>query len=213
MTDGQSDVLLSGQSLVSFSSGMSEQERNDILDCLNYSELRATRKSDRRQAWRKWINYYQAGLFNSGFELSGALNYNMVAITERQELLEVARNAIQTSGHAELSELAHKALNTLLRSQQVEAFFQNGFSVSQSENFQVVPCRRVSTGAIDVMVCGIHMQRDTTDGSWLDRPESFMKIRVDGGAYRYSAQAYEPYRAKVTKGLERFSRIYFDSLS
>ncbi|EPJ79631.1 hypothetical protein CFII64_20473 [Pseudomonas sp. CFII64] len=213
MTDAQSGVLLCGQSLVSFSSGMSEQERNDILDCLNYSELRADGKSDRRQAWRKWINHYQAGLFKSGFELSGALSSNIVAITERRELLDVARDAIQGSGHRELSELAHSALNTFLRSQQVEAFFQNGFSVSQNESFQVVPCCRVATGAIDVMVCGIHMQRDTTDGSWLDRPESFMKIRMDGGAYRYSAQAYEPYRAKVTKGLERFSRIYFDSLS
>ena len=213
MTDSQSNTLLSGQSLISFSSGMSEQERIDILDCLNYSEIRADRKSDSRQAWRRWINHYQAGLFNNGFELSGALAYNVVAITERRELLDVARTAIQASGHNELSDLAHTALNTLLQSQQVQTFFEGSFSVGQRESFQVVPCRKDATGAIDVMVCGLQMQTEVTDGSWLERSQSLMTVRMDGGAYRYSAQAYEPYRAKVTKGLERYSRIYFDSLS
>jgi len=213
MADSESNILLSGQSLVSFSSGMSEQERVDILDCLNYSETRADRKSDRSQAWRKWINSYQAGLFNNGFELSGALAYNVIAITERRELLDVARTAIQASGNTELSDLAHAALSTLLQSQQAQDFFENWLSVGSSESFQVVPCHKDATGAIDVMVCGMQMQTGVTDGSWLKRPQSLMTVRMDGGAYRYSAQAYEPYRAKVSKGLERYSRIYFESLS
>lgn len=213
MTGSQTDSLLTGSSLVSFSSGMSEQERSDILDCLNYSETRANKKYQRREAWSKWINQYQAGLFNNGFTLSGVLMDNTLTISKPADLVHATRDAIQTSGHLELSDLAYSALNRLLGSQQAQTFFQDWFSVSQSESLQVVPCRKEEGGGISVMVCGLRMQTDVTGGSWFKRPTSAMTISMDGGAYLYTAQGYAPYRDRVTRGLERYARHYFESLS
>ena len=209
----QPDTLLSGNSLVSFSSGMSEQERSDILYCLNYSEARAYRKYHRLNAWPKWINQYQAGLFNNGFKLSGVLSSDDLVITQPRDLLFVARDAIQTTGHSELSDLAYFALDKLLSSQQAQTFFQDWFSVSQSEGLQVVPCRKEATGGIEVMVCGMRMHTEVAAGSWLKRPTSSMTISMDGGAYLYTTQGYEPFREKVRKSLERETRLYFERLS
>ncbi|MBD8571999.1 MULTISPECIES: hypothetical protein [Pseudomonas syringae group] len=213
MSNAQAPLLMTGHSLVSFFADASEQETNDILDCLNYSEIRAGRKFDRQQDWSKWINRYQAGLYQNGFSLSGALNKETFLINEPRDLLVATRDVIRGSGHAELASLASEALGKLLSSHQMKAFFEDWFSTSRGESLQIVPCRQSTAGAVDVLVCGIHMQTESTGGSWFTRPTSTLNIRIDGGAYRYSADSYEPFREKVVDNLDRYTRIYFENLA
>ncbi|WP_206302268.1 hypothetical protein, partial [Pseudomonas viridiflava] len=100
MSNAQVPLLMTGHSLVSFFADASEQETNDILDCLNYSEIRAGRKFDRQQDWSKWINRYQAGLYQNGFSLSGALSKETFLINKPRDLLVATRDVIRGSGHA-----------------------------------------------------------------------------------------------------------------
>ncbi|MCO8170968.1 hypothetical protein NJC40_24685 [Pseudomonas sp. 21LCFQ02] len=210
--EGQANVLLSRDSLVSFASDLSSQERRDILDCLHYSQLRADEKRDRRQSWVSWIRLYQAGLYNNGFTLSGALEHKILSIHDPRDLHAVVRDAIQGTGHQALSVLADSALKALLRSPHAQAFFQDWFSDGQSESMQVVPCCADENGLIDVMICGIRIQTEGAVRSSFSRPTARMTITINGGAFRYSAQAYDPYRNKILQGLERYALTYFDSV-
>lgn len=213
MTDARSDKVLVGQSLVSFSFDMSENERNDILDCLNYCETRADRKYDRHGGWKKWINRYQAGLYNNGFKLSGALDSNTVQVSHIREVPEVLRTAIQTSGHPRLAALGHATLERMLGSSHAQSFFQRWFSAGLTESLQVVPCQRAPSGDIEVLICGVRLVTERIEGAWFQAPHSSMMISVDGGAYLFNEQAYGPYREKVESALVRYTRIYFDSLA
>ncbi|MCF7531891.1 hypothetical protein [Pseudomonas petrae] len=212
MAEARVDTLLTGQNLVTFSSGVSDQEKNDILDCLNYTEMRADRKFDRQHAWKRWIERYQAGLFNSGFKLGGVLESNVIRIQHRRELPEVVRSSIQSTGSPHLGVQGRSALEAMLRSSQVQSFFEDWFSTGRAEAFQVVPCRKASNGQIEVMVCGLNMLVETATKAWLTAPRLTMEIHVNGGSYLYDKKAFEPYREKVQSTLERYSRLYFDSL-
>lgn len=212
MANSPGDALLTGNNVVSFSDGMSEQEKSDILDCLNYAQAWADSKYHRRDAWSKWMREYQAVFYNNGFKLTGALGNDSLSITRPEDLLNVTRDAIRATGHPELSELAYSALQKTLTSQQAQAFFEDWFSASQSDNFQLVPCRKEAAGGIDVLICGIRMHTEAQAGTWFQRPTSSMTITLNGSAFLYTRQGYEPYREKVTRRLERYTRLYFDSL-
>jgi hypothetical protein len=213
MTNSRGRALLTGNSLVSFSDGMSEQEKSDILDCLNYAQAQADSRYRRRDAWSDWMRSYQAVLYNNGFKLTGALSNESLTITKPEDLLYVTRDALQATGHPELSELAYSALQKLLGSQQAQAFFEDWFSASQSESFQMVPCRKEPAGGIDVLICGIRMHTEAQAGTWFQRPTSSMTITLNGGAFLYTSQGYEPFRESVTNNLERYTRLYFANLA
>ncbi|QSB19744.1 hypothetical protein JN403_01220 [Pseudomonas sp. 15A4] len=212
MGEARANTVLTGQSLVTFSSEVSDRERNDILDCLNYTETRAGRKFDRQHAWKKWIERYQAGLFNNGFKLGGVLESNVIRIQHRRELPEVVRSSIQATGSPQLGAQGRSALEAMLHSSEVQSFFEDWFSTGKAEAFQVVPCRKASDGHIEVMVCGLNMIVETAVDGWLTAPRLTMVIHVDGGSYLYDKKAFEPYREKVLGTLERYSRLYFDAL-
>lgn len=211
-SDGPSGVLLSDNNLVSFSQEMSEQERRDVIDCLRYSQSLANRKHSRHQAWGRWLNTYQAGLFNNGFTLSGALLYEILSISDARELRHVMGKAIEAAGHQALSGLAATALETMLDSHHAQSFFEGWFTAGRSESMQVVPCRRDAAGFVEVMICGLQMHTEEMAGSWFKRPTAQMTITIDGAAFIYSAQAYAPYREKIRKELKEYTVIYFDGL-
>jgi hypothetical protein len=212
MTDSQGKVVLVGQSLVSFSSHTTDVERDDILDCLNYAETRADRKYDRHRFWKRWINRYQAGLYNNGFRISGALVSNTFDVTHIREVPDVIRTAIEGSGHPQLGALGRSALERMLRSSHAQSFFKEWFSSGQSETLQIVPCRQLASGEIDVMVCGIRLVTEMVEGGWFEAPTGRLQISVDGGAYRYSRDAYAPYREEVKSSIEAYAQLYFDSI-
>lgn len=206
MSKAQSNIALTGTSLVSFSPDVSADERGDILDCLTYTELRANERFDRRAFWREWLNRYQAGLYRNGFGLNGVLTSNTVTVNHYRELPNVAGELIQTASrettnHRELARLARSALTAMLNSDQAQVFFHDGFRTERSESFQVVPCRKNDSGHIEVMVCGMQMITQTIEGSWLQRASARMTVSVSGNAFLYSREAYEPYREKVESRL------------
>ncbi|MDB6142827.1 MAG: Uncharacterized protein JWP80_1871 [Pseudomonas sp.] len=171
MNNAQSNIVLTGNSLVSFSVDTSKAERDDILDCLTYTELRASKKFNRRTAWSKWLNRYEAGLYNNGFQLNGVLNSDTITINNYRELPGVAGAVIQTASretteHQELARLAGSALDRMFDSDHARVFFRDWFSAERSESFQVLPCRKRATGQVEVMVCGIQMVTQTTEASW-----------------------------------------------
>lgn len=212
MADSEGGILLSGSSLVSFSDGLSEQEENDILDCVTYSELVASEKSDRQKAWFGWINRYQGGLLKSGLKISGVLDSNTLSISHHRELPYVASRLIHDYGHRELGELARSSLEALFRSDHARSFFKHWFSNSVSESLQLIPCRQTESGYIEVMVCGLQLITESTQGSWFQRPEARMTIHVDGGAFLYKPEGFAPHRATLNRRLQKYGGEYFDSL-
>lgn len=210
--EGQPDVLLGGNSLVSFDSGMPEPMRRDLLDCLRYCDVRANEKHDRHEAWTRWINAYQGGLFKHGFALSGVLPHDIVTVSDATELRHAISATIQAASNEALSRLASQALERMLGSPHAQSFFNGWFTAGRSESMQVVPCGLQATEVVDVMICGLKMQTQTTDGSWFARATSSMTITIDGGAFRYSAQAYAPYREKIRQRLRDESLNYFNHL-
>lgn len=211
MAEGVSGVL-SGSNIVSFSDDLSEQVINDILDCVCYSEIVASEKSDRQKAWFGWINRYQGGLLKSGLKINGVLDDRTVSIEHHRELPYVAFRLIQDYGHQELGKLARASLDALLRGDHAQSFFKDWFSNSVSESFQLVPCRQAASGDVEVMVCGLQLVTESTQGGWFQRPDARMTIHVDGGAFLYKPETFAPHRAKLNERLQKYSGEYFDSL-
>lgn len=206
-------LVLIGQTLTSFSSGLSSDEQRDILDCLSYSQTRADRKYSRRDDWKMWINRYQAGLYNNGFKIGAALVTDTVEVSRMSEVPDVLRSMAEGSGHDELASLGRSALSRMLTSSQAHSFFQGWDAEGFSESLQVVPCRKRDSGDVEVLFCGVRLTTQTLAGLEPGTSRSGMRVSLDGAAYVFSEAAYAGYREAVTARLEAYTRIYFDSLA
>lgn len=212
MAQHKPDALLGDDCVVSFSSGMSESQRRDILDCLRYSEIRANKSYSKDQDWTRWINAYQGGMLTNGFTLSGGLLHDVLTVTSARKVRAEIGSAVEAAVNRELSELAATALETLLNSPHANAFFKDWSTAGRSKILHRVPCRKGGGGRIDVMICSLQMLTVAKPGTWVDPSISLARITIDGSAFTYSAEGYAPYREQVRREVRDYSATWFENL-
>jgi hypothetical protein len=194
-----SDSLLVGDNLVSFGTGISQELRNDILDCLLYAQLSADEKYNRSRAWRPWIEQYQRVIYRNGSRLTGAVNPTRLTIKRLRDLRYLPINATGTATSPQLRALMRGSLDMLLNSGHAQTFFNSWFSAGRSESFQVVPCMQDEQGGVTILVCGLQMTTTALRQGFFfwDVLGGEMMVQSNGASFRFTAQNYEPYRTKI----------------
>ncbi|MGV8902471.1 MAG: hypothetical protein ACOH2O_09650 [Pseudomonas sp.] len=209
-----SSAALIGSSLTSFYSGMSEQERQDIKDCLLYAELYASEKFDRQQLWTSWMNRYQRGLLKLGFTLTGFIVENPIQIESARDFDRVTFDAMSKVGSAHLAELAHTSFSAMKSSEHAKVFLDSWFSTGRSESFQVVPCENLPSGELQVLVCGLNMtSRTVVEGPFFwNNINSEMTVRINGGSFAFNSTTYAEHRARVRTELGDQAKRYITEI-
>lgn len=214
MIDTRSSAALVGNSLTSFYSGISDQERQDIKDCLLYAELYANEKFDRQQLWKSWMDRYQRELVKLGFTLTSFIVEIPIQIWTARDFDRVTFNAMGKVGSARLVELAHTSFKSMKASDHAKAFLGSWFSTGRSESFQVVPCEKLPNGELQVLVCGLNMtSRTVVKGGifWKDI-YSEMIVRMNGGSFAFSRGVYAEHRKRVRAQLGDQARRYITEI-
>ncbi|HEY0286266.1 MAG TPA: hypothetical protein VGC62_04545 [Pseudomonas sp.] len=194
-----SDALLVGGNLVSFGAGISQDLRDDILDCLLYAQLSADKKHDRGQGWKRWIEQYQRVILQKGSQLTGAINPTSLTIKRLSDLRYLPLNPTGTATSPQLRALMRTSLDMLLKSGHAQTFFNTWFSSGRSENFQVVPCEMDEQGGVTILVCGLQMTTTALSQNFFfwQALAGEMTVRSNGASFRLTAQSYEPYRKPI----------------
>lgn len=197
------NALIAGNNIVSFSSTVSRQAREDIADMLMYAEFFATQSYRPDEFWNVWFNYYRTSLVWSGCKLKSQIVKEPMVISDAQELDNISFDITGSVHAARLLELARRSFRAARLSEYARHFFRYGSGSGSIGNFQVVPCEEAA-GEIHLLLCGLNassaVTSDSFDGeSWISRE---MVVRLGGGVYAFNSSAFAPHRERIRARLK-----------
>lgn len=217
MSSGTTHSVILGSNLVSFLPGITPEERSRVLDCLLYAELHSEKSADRKSEWHRWIHSYQQALY-VGFKPNSPLNPGEVKVSNKRGFEREAAKIVNAIASKDLAHAAQTALDIMFKSPAAQTFFSDwlNFSYSRSDNFQVIPCRKNSSGRIEIAVCGMQMTTRTKPRllpgfRW---PISYeMTLSLRGGNFNFDNAKYVSYEAHIEQVLRDSSAEFLEQIA
>ncbi|MBX8576448.1 hypothetical protein [Pseudomonas cichorii] len=203
MTSQTFNALIAGSNIISFSSSVSVQARQDIADMLLYAEFFATQSYRPNEFWTSWLNYYRSSLVRSGCKLKSQIVKQPMVINDAEELDVISFDITGSVSVGNLLELTRRSFKAARLNQYAQHFFQYGSGSGAVGNFQVVPCEEVA-GEVHLLLCGLNASATVTSDSrggdsWIKRE---MVVRLGGGVYGFTSAAFAPQRERIRARLK-----------
>lgn len=197
------NAVISDTNLISFS-GISREDRADILDLMMYADFSASQTWRREENWTSWIDYYRKRLEACGCRLRTNIVKQPMVISSAAELDNLSFGVVGSVAVSGLLQLARRSIKGARISQYAQHFFAMGQSAQALSTFQIVPCEATASGEVSILVCGLYASATTSSegrgGDWgTDRQ---MVVRLAGSVYSFSQAAYGPYRERVRTHFE-----------
>lgn len=215
MNVGDSTSVIRGSSLVFFLPGIDAEQRDQVLDCLLFAELKAARQADRSKAWQQWINVYERALPVTGFQRTDLLRGAPVTVSNQRGFRSAAARLVRCINSPDLVSAAETALDGMFNSPHAQNFFSSWFtfSMGRSDSFQIVPCKKNQSGFVEIALCGLHMITRTSPrlGPWPIKYE--MQLVLQGGSYRLDEDVYERSREHIAQALREGSAEYIEQIN
>lgn len=215
-----SDSMILGTNLVSFASGVSSEDRSDIMDVLLLAELSASKRHDQEKMWEPWINAYTQVLADSGFVSRGSIAHEPVKVSSKGQFQRETSKLVQKITPPQLAGVARSALDTMFNSDHAQSFFSTwlGFNSGRSDSFQIVPCASAASGVVNIAACGLQMVTRTRLNipiiGIIQRPFSYeMNLTLRGAGFVYHRDTYARQRERVQKALQAFGTSELQRIS
>lgn len=192
-----------GNGLVSLSTGINKQDREDLFDCLLRAE-RVAGQVSRDEHFTYWAYRYGKALEQRSFVKLSPIMHEPMVIRSASELEEISFRVIESRGSARLARQAQASLQAMQIHHYAEHFFESINRNSVIAGFQVIPCAVDTTGAVMVLLCGIQMTGhvETRDFDFWSDSRSELMLRITGGAYRFDRRDYATHRDAVARELD-----------
>ncbi|GFM89509.1 hypothetical protein PSCICO_49080 [Pseudomonas cichorii] len=202
------NALIAGNTIVSFSSTVSRQAREDIADMLLYAEFFATQSYRPNEFWTSWLNYYRSTLVRSGCKLKSQIVKEPMVITGAEELDSISFDITGSVRVDNLLELTRRSFKAARLNQYARHFFQYGSGSGSVGNFQIVPCEEVA-GEVHLLLCGLHASSTITSDSrggdsWINRE---MVVRLGGGVYAFNRTVFASQRERIRARLKAVGNL------
>lgn len=214
MSDATNNAVIAGKNLVSFS-GVPMSSRGDILDMLMYADFFATQTWRPQSQWSSWIEYYRKQLGASGCRLISQIVKQPAFIKQAGELDNLGFGVTGSVRVRELMDLARRSFKAARLNEYARHFFESGSASGYYSTFQVVPCEKVGTDDILILICGLHASATVTSesmgGDWWTNRE--MVVRLAGGVYNFNSQAYAPHRQRIQTRLDEMGKFNIQQVS
>jgi hypothetical protein len=196
-----------GNSLVSFSTEISRQDRDDIFTCLLRAE-RVAGKVSRDEHFAYWAYRYGKALEQRGCLKSSSIIHEPAVITSASELEDISFGVINSAGSLLLAQQAVASLKASEFQRHGNHFFESDGEQSVTAGFQVVPCLASSGKTVTLLVCGVHIagQVETRDFDFWTHSRREMVLRITGGAYRFDRDAYAMHRERDARQIGEAGR-------
>lgn len=189
MTEATSNVVIADTNFISFSS-VAKHHRSDLLAMLAYADHFAG-QVDREERWAGWTLHYRKQLEFAGCELINHFDHAPKRITNVRELDRLSIRVKGLKGADILEDLARRSFKTVRLNAFARYFFQFGSGAGSLARFQVVPCASIGEDIVSMAVCAVHVSAEVSPGGLFNLDEDReMVVRMEGGLYHFSAQAY-----------------------
>lgn len=215
MNELESNAIVAGNNIVSFSSEVSATARADLIDLMMYADIYASQSYRREENWVSWMLYYRKQLEYSGCQLRSVIVREPMVINGASELDDIGFSVKGNVRIANLLELTRRSFKAARLSQYARHFFEYGSASGSLSTFQIVPCENRAEGESSFLVCGLHASATVTSddrgGDW--RVGREMVVRLAGGVYSMSNQTFSAHRERIRARLQEIGRFNINSIS
>lgn len=212
MTEITSNAVITANNLVSFSNVLPRQ-RSDILTMLKYAHHFAG-QIDRQDRWAGWTLHFRKQLQFAGCELITRFHHAPSVISNVKQLERLSIGVKGLERASSLEDLARRSFRAVRLKHYAGLFFQFGSGAGNFSHFQVVPCERIGEDDVALLVCALQVSTEISSAGLFNLDEDReMTVRLEGGLYRYSGQAYAKNREYIRSRLSGIRREQLQSLN
>ena len=155
-------------SLVSFTSNLGDQQKEDVLNGTLLAQLAANKKHDRFSDVKNWYKFYVTVMQKIGWVLQGLKFDEYHSTQEDFTISEVVLQLLSDllGGDEEMLKLVKDTLSNLQKSSHVSLFGSSSSSVTHG-SFQIVPCRVDKSNQVNVAFIASHFQASQVSDNYL----------------------------------------------
>jgi len=209
------NAVVTGKNIISFAPGISLEDREDIIDVMMYADFFSSQSYRQKTQWTSWMQYYRKQLEYSGCQLRSLLVKEPMVINSAGELDQISFGVKGSVRINNLMDLARRSFKAARLNEYARHFFEYGSDSGSISAFQVVPCERIETGDVSILICGLHASATVTSesvgGDW--RVNREMVVRLAGGVYSFNGQAFAAHRERIRTRLRAVARFNIQQVS
>ena len=154
-----SSACVAGHSLVSFTAGLSRQNREDVLNSTLLMQLAANARYNKESERQSWFKFYIDGLGTLGWTISDgtfeAYNTSQLDFTVQQAVIAIIGGLAQG---AAFTPVVAKSLAALKEDPQALALFESHSDQGVSGMFQILPCAQTEQGNVTMLLNCMQLQ-------------------------------------------------------
>ena len=191
------DAIKVGATWVSFVSGRSGEDKQDIQDCLLYAEMRADSGGFEGFAW---LSHYQSTLLTLGFNLQSYIVDRPLLVLDIRQVEEYAVEISGVQSTQGLAQSLGEVFDAMPIRQDALNYLRHPVENAQTRHYQCVPCEKTREGHVIVFVCGLALscQRVRARGRTHD-----VYLNAKGGAFVLNRTIYARHRAQVYEAIRQ----------
>jgi hypothetical protein len=206
--NGNAALVGSSNSLVTFATGIAQQEREDIQDVLLYADLFASQFRSQKKDWHSWMHVYRERLAARGFKRESVIVGDSEVLSSVDDLTQATFKIIGPWAGGQLADFVRRSFDALGINQMVNAFFRGNLDSGLLGSFQVIPCETTASGDISVLLCGLYLSSDE-----YSQGRRRLIFHFKGGGYAFDRGAYARHRSAVSDYLSDKARASISGLT
>lgn len=150
---GPDRACVAGSSLVSFTSGMSRQNREDVLNSTLLLQLAANKAFSKAGQRQEWFDFYINGLSRLGWVVSSGTLEEYTANQSAFTIDEVALDIIDLAqSGSSFTPIVRKSLASLEKNQSALSLFESRSHHVLGAMFQILPCTQTADGNVVMLL-------------------------------------------------------------
>lgn len=201
-------------SLVSFTCGLSDQNRDDVMQSLLLMQLGANFKYSKMEEREEWYKFYHAGLSNLGWLTTDSAYQSYAPTNQSFTMDEVALEIIAAVGGPSFARVALAAARALEKSDGALRLFENSNQSEEVSSFKMLPCMQTERGDVSMMLNFMKFTKTVKTRRVLFWKFSRSDVRIFRGADRIQLNAgtYAGLRSEIQGKLGKKGKEFIAGL-
>lgn len=146
-------AVVAGHSVMCFVSGLSEQNRKDVLDSTLLMQLQASARFDQATQRKEWFKEYTSGLKSVGWDISSEVFESYAPKQQSFTLEGIALELLgETTGNSTFAPIVKKSLAALRTHENTLRVLESSADNGTGGMFQILPCMQSPTGEVSMLM-------------------------------------------------------------
>ncbi len=201
-------------SLLAFTGGLSDQNRDDVMDSLLLMQLAASKKYNKEKEANQWYSFYHDGLSRLGWLTTARTFQDYSPHQSSFTMDEIALEIIAQVGGPNFAHVARKAATALANNEKALRVFEKSGSSEQVASFKMLPCVQTAQGDVVMMLNFMNFVKTARTKKVLFFTFNRDQVRITRSADRVqlNARQYANLRQSVSQKLGRIGEAFIEGL-